>query len=504
MKLSALSLTALSLAVMSAAAPSFAAPAPSTSPAPAASATAPATADAIDAFVAGVMSRMHVPGVAIAVVRAGKLEKIATYGVANLEWQAPVTADTAFQLASTTKIFTATVLMQLVAEGKLALESPLSRYLPDLPAAWRDVTIAHLASHTSGLPSLGPADPKVTTLGEAYALLRDKPMAYPTGERASYGGGGFLVLTHILEKVSGQSFPALVESKIVKPLGLTCTSFEEATEQGGRRVAKVLPRRGSVYIRENGQQRLQWFLYPMHMYSQGGAFSCVSDLAKWAIAMDQGTLVSTANQARAATPPKLTSGKDADFGVVFTVGTQRGARRHGHSGGPALAEVLRLPEHKLTIIALTNQQQLNPVLAGSIAGLLLPAAREVAVRDGKPEWTRRLRAVVASLSTGAVDAQGLAPSVRERLGQSLREWGPVMAGTWAPLDRWTLVEERTEKPAARGDQPVVRPSQDHAAPSATSAKLIRVYRGHHGPIAVRWRFTLDEAGLLINVEAFPD
>jgi CubicO group peptidase (beta-lactamase class C family) len=502
-------LTALAIAgafAMAAAPRAFAAPAPTPVTAtPATSApAAPVSADAIDAFITGVMARMHVPGVALAVVRAGKVEKLATYGVANLEWQAPVTAETSFQIASTTKIFTATLVMLLVQEGKLSLEAPVSRYLPDAPPAWREVTIAHLASHTSGIPNL--FDPELASVADAYAKLLDKPLAYPVGQKASYVGGDFIVLTHALEKITGQSFPALLEARLVKPLQLTCTTFEEASERGVLRTAKVIPRRASVYRWEGGKQLLQWFLYPSYTYSQGGAFSCLADLVKWAVAMDQGTFLSPAHQARAAAPPKLPDGKDGEFGVAYSLGSHRGSKRHGHSGGPALADVQRWPEHKLTVIALTNQQQLNPVLTGSVASLLLPAApaRDVAIRDARPQWTRRLRAVVAALPTGAFDEQGFSPAARQELGKALREWGPMIAGAWAPLDRWVLVEEKTEKPAAAiAGKPIVKPSQD-SSPLSGATTITRFYRAHHGAIAVRWRFTLDEQGLLIDLNAWPD
>jgi CubicO group peptidase (beta-lactamase class C family) len=255
--------------------------------------------DAIDRYVGGVMARMHVPGMVVAVVRAGKVEKLATYGVANLEWQVPVTADTAFQIASTTKIFTGTLVMQLVEEGKLALEAPVSRYLADAPAAWKDITLAHLVSHTSGIAHV--FDPKLASVAEAYAVIRDKPLDYPPGTREAYVSGDFVVLSHVLAQVTGLGFPELVRRRLVEPLQLTCTTFEDAVGAGVVRTAKVVPRRASVYRWDGAQQLLQWFLYPPYTYSMGGAFSCATDLAKWAVAMDGGALLSAASEDRKST-----------------------------------------------------------------------------------------------------------------------------------------------------------------------------------------------------------
>ncbi len=461
-------------------------------PAVSAAKSSAAGSEAIDAYVAQVMAQLHVPGVAIAVVRDGAVEKLGSYGVANLEWQAPVTAQTRFQIASTTKIFTATLVMLLMQEGKLALEAPVSRYLPGAPAAWREVTIGHLAAHTSGIPNL--FDPKLGSVAEAYQKVRELPLAYAVGAKASYAGGDFLVLAQVLEQLTRRTFPELLRERIAGPLGMTCTSFEEASDRGVLRSAKVIPQRASTYRWESGEssvsgageQQLKWFLYPPYTYAMGGAFSCVDDLVKWAVAMDRGTLLSAASQARAATAFRLGDGSDGGFGVGFSVGAQRGYRKHGHSGGPALGEVLRLPEQKLTIIALTNQQRLHPVLAGSIASLLLPAAAgklggAAAIRDGRAEWTKRARAVVGGLGDGSFDAKLLAAAAREGLGASLREWGPVIAGSWAPMERWALVAERK-----------------------AGERIVRSYRAQHGAIAVRWMISFDAAGLLLDLEASPD
>ena len=112
----------------------------------------PAAADPIDDYLAAQMRRNHIPALSVVVVRDGVEVKIRSHGTANLEWESPATPDTVFQLASVTKIFTATALMRLVERGVLALDAPLSKYLADTPQAWQRITVRHLATHTSGLP----------------------------------------------------------------------------------------------------------------------------------------------------------------------------------------------------------------------------------------------------------------------------------------------------------------------------------------------------------------
>lgn len=447
----------------------------------------------IDAYVRGVMERMHVPGLVVAVVRGGKVEKLTTYGQANLEWQLPVTSDTRFQIASSTKIFTATLVMQLVQEGKLALDAKVARYLPDAPEAWKAITIAHLAAHTSGIANV--FDPKLASVAEAYAKIREKPLEYAAGEKDSYVSGDFVVLSQILERITGRSFPALLEEKIAKPLGMTCTTFEDAVGEGVVRTAKVVEKRASVYRWDEAAkaQRLQWFLYPPYTYAMGGAFSCADDLVKWAVAMDEGKLVTAAGERRAATAFRLTDGREGGFGVGFSVGAQRGQRRMSHSGGPALADVVRLPDEKLTVIVLANQHRMNPVLAGTIAGLLLPArpaSKAAALRDGLPAWSERLRLLVRGLGDGSFAEDALAPARKDELGKALRDWGPVIAGMWPALEGWTLVEEK------RKGQP--------GASRRAGVSVTRTYRAVHGPVVVRWRMELDEDGRLVEFDAQPD
>lgn len=435
--------------------------------------------DAIDAYVHRVMDTAHVPGIGVAVIRAGAIEKLAVYGVANLEWQVPLTTDTRFQIASSTKIFTGTLVMLLVQDGTLALADPVSKHLPDAPDPWRDVTVAHLAAHASGIPP-DDFDPKLGSVADAYAVVRDRPLAFPVGTRADYGNGDFLVLVHLLERVSGMTFRELLRTRLIEPLGLTCTTYEDARDEVTTRTAQVIPHRAAVYRWDGTQQRLHWFLYPPYTYAMGGAFSCLSDLATWAAAMDRGTLLSPESERRAATPFQLAGGAAAGFGVVFATHTQRGRRRYGHSGGPALADVLRVPDAKLTVIVLANQQRLVPNLAPTIASLLLPAAPDAALADADPELSRRLRATAASIQTGTLDPSSCAPAKRTELVATTREWGPILGGGWPPIDRWALIEDRPGSPRTR------------------------VYRAHHGSIAVRWSFVLDDAGLLLDFEADPD
>ncbi|HEX5748506.1 MAG TPA: serine hydrolase domain-containing protein [Archangium sp.] len=442
-------------------------------------------ARATDAYIQAVLEKNHVPGAAVAVVRDGHLENLSTYGLADLEAEAKSGPDTAFQIASATKIFTGTLVMLLAQEGKLGLDEPLSTYLPDAPETWKGLTVRHLAAHTSGVASglkKGSEEQTRTdaSVAERYESARKAPLEYTPGERSAYGLTDFVVLTHVLEKVTGQGFEELLRGRVFEPLGFTCTRFEHARQQGPVRIADVIPRRATTYRYEDGAQQRAWFLYPPHTYSAGGAFSCVRDLVRWAVAMDQGTLLTPESQQAAATPFKLNDGREGDFGVAFTHGTLRGLKTFGHSGGGALGDVLRVPEKKLTVIVLTNEQALLPLLAPNIASLYLPPLPELnapGIPDAEPALTEVLRGAVDGLLQGTLDAAAFAPSAQQELLPVLQGFGTPGNALMPPLRRLTLLEDQKD-----GD----------------SRK--RVYRAVYGEdVTMKWTFRLDSAGKIADI-----
>jgi CubicO group peptidase (beta-lactamase class C family) len=282
-------------------------------------------ADPVDAYIHAVMEKNHVPGAAVAIVRAGKVEKMATYGVRDLESEAKVGPDTSFQIASATKVFTATLVMLLVQEGKLGLDDPISKYLPDAPEAWKAITVRHLAAHASGLKD-DPEDKldAAASVAARYEAAKKSPLAYTPGEKSEYALTDYVVLTHILETITGQRFDELLQSRIFRPLGFSCTRFEHATQEGPVRYADVVPRRATTYRFRDGAQQRTWYLYPVHAYAGGGAFSCIKDLARWAVAMDEGTWLTPETQKAAAAAFKLNDGRPGGYGVVFGVSRLRG------------------------------------------------------------------------------------------------------------------------------------------------------------------------------------
>jgi len=439
------------------------------------------SADPVDDYLRLVMENNKIPGAAVAIVRDGKIEKIAAYGFADLESEAKVELSTPFQIASATKVFTATLVMLLVQEGVLDLDAPVSKYLSDAPEAWKLITLRHLAAHASGIHD-DPADQTddAATVQARYEAAKKLPLDAKAGERSEYALTDFVVLTHLLEKVTGKPFEELLTQRVFKPLGFGCTSFEHATQEGPLRLADVIPRRATTYRYAEGLQKRAWYLYPKHAYAAGGAFSCVNDLARWAVAMDQGTLLKPSYQVLASAPLQLHDGRFAGFGVGFAVSTLRGLPFFGHSGGPGLADIVRVPDKKLTVVVLTNQQRLFPALGANIASLYLPplpALEAPGIADTEPLVAESHRQVVEAMVTGRFDEQAFAPRARETLLPALQQWGVLFGHAFPALRKMVLLSDTRTKDSRK-----------------------RVYRVIYGKdISLQWVFSLDATGKILDV-----
>jgi CubicO group peptidase (beta-lactamase class C family) len=440
-----------------------------------------AATDAIDAYLQAVLEKNQVPGIALAIVRDGKIERLSTYGLADLESEVKVSPETSFQIASATKVFTGTLVMRLVQEGKLDLDAPLSKYLPDTPETWKGMTVRHLTAHASGLKDLPGEDSTTASVAERYEAARKTSPASTPGERSEYALTDFVVLTHVLEKVTGERFEELLRSRIFQPLGFSCTRYDHAKQEGPVRFADVIPHRASIYRFVEGVPQRAWFLYPAHTYAAGGIFSCAKDLARWAVAMDQGTLITPAMQQAGATAFQLKDGRAAGFGVAFAVSKLRGLPAFGHRGGGSLGDVLRIPNQKLTVIILTNKQGLLPVLAPTIASLHLPPLPGLdapGLEDTEPALTAALRGVADGVMNGTIDASAFAPPAQEGLVPALRGLGTPGSALYPPIRRVVLLEDRKD--------------------SEPRKRILRVVYGQD--LSMKWTFSLDAAGKILDLD----
>lgn len=347
---------------------------------------ATACADEIDDYVNAEMQKRRIPGLSLAIVRDGKVVKQKAYGLANVELNIPATTETVYQIASTTKTFTATAVMKLVEEGKLSLEDSVTKWLPELPAAWSGVTVRHCLTHTSGLPDLildqCTAKPIAETREEVLKKLAETPVLNKPGETWGYNQTGYMLLGMIVEKISGLSFEEFLRQRFFQPLAMTSTRYGDFRE--------IVPGRASLYTRlescRNNEPKLgdklysaqPAYLYPSFMHTAAGINTTAGDLAKWNLALDEQKVLKQATLDQMWSSARLMDGQVFRFGGTagyahgWVLDDRPGHKAVGHSGGASTA-YWRFLDDKLTVILLTNCQGGDPdSLAMGVAALYVP------------------------------------------------------------------------------------------------------------------------------------
>lgn len=402
--------------------------------------TSVAKPDRVDAILQRQMALNTIPGAAVAIVDHGRIVKIATYGMANLEWGAPVGGDTRFQLASVTKMFTGVLLMRLVEQGKVGLDDPLTRWFPEAPPTWAGISVRQLANHSSGLAEQWGAARDATVEG-IVAKAISTPLAYATGAEARYGFTDFTVLRAILEKAGGKQLPQLMAEQLFVPLGMTSTGFAMATDDGSVRTGDVLPHRASIYGLRDDHLTTSDFFFAPQGYGAGGLYASIEDLARFFAAMDGGRVLRPESVRILESPGVLAGGKKSSFGLGWVAGTYRGVPTAGHSGGPALADIVRIEARQLTVIVLTNQQLLHPLLAEAILDIYLPAPpRSPAISDRRPAVAANLRIAMTRAAAGQDPDAAFAPAGKEAAASLFSPFTRAMLRGVGPLRSVELVE----------------------------------------------------------------
>jgi len=320
----------------------------------------------------------------VLVAKDGKILFAKGYGLANAEHEIPNTPETKFRLGSITKQFTATAILILQDQGKLKVEDLIGKYLSDAPKAWEKVTIHHLLTHTSGIPSYtddllyGLSMTKPETVNSMIARFKDKPLSFEPGSKFHYDNSGYFLLGAIIEKVSGTSYEAFLKAAIFEPLGMKDTGYD--------RHATVLPKRASGYDRRGDRLVNAPYLDMNQPYAAGSLYSTVGDLLKWDRALKAGKPVSKAAMAAMFKPFK------DNYAYGWLIGERKGHKQIGHGGGinGFATDFERYPEDDVCVAVLCNVLPSNPGkvtrdLAGIVFGetVALPRARVVAKVDPK-------------------------------------------------------------------------------------------------------------------------
>lgn len=324
------------------------------------------------------------PGAAVVVIHKGRLLYAGGRGLADLDSRRPITPDTTFRMGSIAKQFTAAVVLQLVAERKVSLDDPISRFLPAFPQPGAGATVRQLLNHTSGLydytkiPGYMLSEPtlKPNTTADLVAVIAGRPPVSPPGERWEYNNGGYVMLGAIIEKVTGKAWHEAVIERIGRPLGLKSLAYAaDAPEPAWARGYSL---NDGTFQPAKG----------VHISVAGAAGALVispADLARWSDALHHGRVVRPDLYAEMAKPARLNDGRTETYGFGFRLREIRGraALVHGGAGRGLDTDAVYIPSEDLFVAVLANTDD-PPVDPASLTRRLAALVLGQPAPDFKP------------------------------------------------------------------------------------------------------------------------
>lgn len=296
------------------------------------------------------------PGCAVGISRSGQMLVARGYGIANLETGTPITAETIFESGSVAKQFTATAVILLALDGKVRLDDPVRKYIPELAEYDRPITIRHLLTHTSGLREWSslvaaagwPRGRRAHTQADLLdVVFRQKALNYPVGDFYSYTNSGYAIAMSLVERVSGKTFQQFSQERIFRPLGMTHTRWRDD-------FTLIVPGRAQAYTR--GVDGWHLAMPFESVVGPGGLLTTVGDWLTWNDALTRNSLVPGLADSLTRRM-RLTSGREIQYAHGLVVTSYRGVPEISHSGstGGYSTFLARFPDRgDLSIAVLCN------------------------------------------------------------------------------------------------------------------------------------------------------
>jgi D-alanyl-D-alanine carboxypeptidase len=337
----------------------------------------PAEPDAarVDAVVRREMERQRIPGLSLGIVRDGRLLRADGYGLANVELEARVTPRTMFQSGSVGKQFTAALVLLLAEEGRLGIDDPVSKWIPNAPPRWRGITVRHLLTHTSGIAEYTDSIDLRGEYKEADLLKMAfrRPLDFPPGARWKYSNTAYAVLGIVIGRATERFYGDLLEQRIFRPLGMTTARIISE--------ADIVPGRAAGYRLVGGQLRNQEWVSPsLNTTADGSLYLSALDMGRWAEALETNVPLAAPLRERMWTAARLADGQRAvagegSYGLGWFLVRRGGqpAMEHGGSWQGFKSYIGRFPAPKLTVYAFANLAEADPgVVARAVAALYAP------------------------------------------------------------------------------------------------------------------------------------
>lgn len=337
------------------------------------------------------------PGVAVIVTDDGKVVYKSGRGLADLDAKRPITPATVFRMGSITKQFSAAIMLQLVAEGKVSLDDKLSKFLPDFPKPGADATIAQLLNHTVGVQSytgipgwmVEANTSRAYTTQQMIAEFKDLPAPSKPGEKWDYNNSGYVLVGAVIEQVTGKPWHVNVEERIAKPLGLKTIRYGE--------LEATTPNMATGYTMASGKVAPALKIHMSVPHAAGALLGSVEDLAKWNDALHHGKVVRADLYARMIAPTVMPDGSTEDYGFGIAPREVRSRKAVGHGGGifGFSTDSIYLPKEDLFVAVFTNSD--GPAAS---PGMIMQQLAALAIDDPFPTFHKT-----------ALDAAAVAPWV---------------------------------------------------------------------------------------------
>jgi CubicO group peptidase (beta-lactamase class C family) len=415
------------------------------------------TPDSIDVFVKTKMQQKHIPALQLAVVRQGKIVKLKSYGIANPENNIAATDESIFSINSITKAFVGVAVMQLAEEGKLKVSDRVSTYIDSLPAAWQQVTIQQVLTHTSGLPDILDETEQVMGNGDEQAAMKQVkalPMEFKTGEKFAYNQTGYVLIGQIITKLSGMHFTKFIEERQFKVAGMKLTRFGDSFD--------IIPNSAGAYtnVRHVGNRLIRnspgvgYMQFPEFFRTAAGILSTATDMGNWIIALKTGKLLKNEASIQAMWQPAiLNNGKIGGFNQLtngYALGWPTVTRDEhpavGPVGGGRNAVFVYLKDD-LSIVVLSNLMGANPEqFVDEIAGYYIPEMHEINGFGLSPS-IKKLRAEL--IKQGFNNAVPLAAKLKKQTPglllpeDELNGWGYKLLGQKKPAEAVAIFKLNT-------------------------------------------------------------
>ena len=301
------------------------------------------------------------PGCALAVYQDGRVAYERGYGMADLEHDVPIAPESVFYVGSLSKQFTAMAAALAMEQGKLAIDDPIRRYLPELPEYTSSITIRHLLHHTSGLRDYNTllsiagrrGDEAFDNLTVLRITARQKKLNFQPGDEYLYSNTGYTLLALIVERATGTPFAEFAARNIFDPLGMSVTHYH--TDE-----SRLVKWRALAYARRGNDIRLD--TPSNERAGAGGLFTSVRDLLRWDENFYTAQVGGRPVIERIQTRGKLNNGTTLAYAWGLEIGTYRGLKIVEHAGslGGYRAQLLRFPDQHVSVAALCNLGSIDP------------------------------------------------------------------------------------------------------------------------------------------------